>query len=122
SLTNTVAIFNFTPGVVNSSSLCYGNSTSLLAEGGTDYTWTPAGSLTSTLVPNPTANPLVTTVYTVQILNDTPGYNCVRTLTTQILVRPTPTTNFDFNINPCGGGVSFIDNSSDDVSVWSWTL
>lgn len=121
-LTNTIAIFNFTPGVVSSSSLCYGNTTTLVAQGGNSYSWTPAASLSSSLTGLTAANPTTTTIYTVQIENNTQGYTCARTLTTQILVRPTPTANFDFNINPCGGGVNFIDQSADEVATWSWTL
>lgn len=121
-LTNTIAIFNFTPGVVSSSSLCYGNTTTLVAQGGNSYSWTPASSLSSSLTGVTAANPTLTTIYTVQIENNTPGYTCSRTLTTQILVRPTPTANFDFNINPCGGGVNFIDQSADELATWNWTL
>ncbi|MDI1356073.1 MAG: PKD domain-containing protein [bacterium] len=117
-----ISIFNFTPGVVSSSSLCYGLTTTITAAGGTNYTWTPASSLSNTSIAGPSANPTVTTIYTVNIANDSPGYTCSKTLTTQILVNPTPTTSFNFSINPCGGGVYFLDQSASDITAWQWTL
>ena len=71
---------------------------------------------------SPLASPLSTTIYTVQILNNTPGYNCGKTLTTQVLVLPTPTTGFTYTFNPCGGDVRFYDQSVDDIAQWLWTL
>jgi gliding motility-associated-like protein len=120
--TKTITIFNFSPGAVNSSSLCYGSSTNVTATGGTSYTWSPAGSLNNNSLASPLASPLVTTIYSVQILNNTPGYNCGKTLTTQVQVQPTPTTAFSYSPNPCGGDVLFYDNSFDDIQSWLWTL
>lgn len=120
--TSTINIFNFSPGAVNSSSLCYGASTTITATGGTSYTWTPSGSLNNGSIASPIANPLTTTIYTVEIINSSPGYNCGKTLTTQILVLPTPTTSFSYSANPCGGDVRFRDNSTSDVVAWRWTL
>ena len=118
----TIAIFNFTPGVVSSSSICFGAATTLTAQGGTQYSWTPSASLSNTNAGITAANPTTTTIYSVTIENSTPGYKCSSTLTTQIIVRPTPTTNFNFSINPCGGGVYFTDQSADDITTWNWTL
>ena len=67
------------------------------------------------VIASPIASPLSTTIYTVEILNNTPGYNCGKTLTTQVAVLPTPTTNFSYSLNPCGGDVRFFDKSIDDI-------
>lgn len=120
--TGTINIFNFAPGAVSSSSLCYGASTTLMASGGTNYTWSPAGSLNNNVIASPIANPLATTVYTVNILNTAAGYNCGKTLTTQVQVMPSPTTAFSYSLNPCGGDVRFFDLSQDDIKRWNWTL
>lgn len=120
--TYTLAIFNFTPGIVSSASICSGFTTAVIAEGGTNYTWTPAGSLDNGSIGSPVASPTVTTIYTVEILNTTPGYNCSRTLTTQVLVKPSPVVGFNYNVNPCGGGVYFYDQSGSDVTNWQWAL
>lgn len=120
--TKTISIFNFAPGAVNSSSLCYGTSAVVTASGGNSYTWSPAASLNNAFIGSPSASPLSTTIYTVQILNNTPGYSCGKTLTTQVQVQPTPTTGFTYSMNPCGGDVRFFDSSNSDIASWSWTL
>jgi len=120
--TKTITIFNFAPGAVNSSSLCYGSNTTITATGGTSYTWNPPGTLNNNSIASPLASPLSTTIYTVNIVNNTPGYNCGKTLTTQVQVLPTPTTGFNFSVNPCGGDVRFFDNSINNITYWYWTL
>ena len=120
--TKTITIFNFAPGAVNSASLCYGSSANLNATGGTNYTWSPATSLNNNSIASPLANPLATTIYTVRIVNTTLSLNCEKTLTTQVLVLPTPTTGFTFTKNPCGGDVRFFDQSTDNITNWYWVL
>lgn len=120
--TNTVSILNFAPGAVSESTLCYGSVTTLTASGGNNYTWSPSVTLDNPNVAIPQASPTITTVYTVNILNNTQGYNCGKTLTTQVQVLPTPTANFIYSINPCGGNVWFTDQSVDDIISWRWTL
>ncbi len=121
-LSKPLAIFNFSPGVVSSSSICYGASTKLNASGGTSYTWSPGNSINNSSTVSPTANPTVTTIYTVNILNNSAGFPCVGTLTTQIEVNPTPTANFNYSVNPCGGGVYFFDLSNANITGWNWRL
>jgi gliding motility-associated-like protein len=120
--TGTISIFNFAPGAVSGSSLCYGSSTTMTANGGTSYTWSPSGSLNNASIATPVASPLSTTIYTVEILNNSPGYDCGKTLTTQIQVQPSPTTGFVYSKNPCGGDVQFQDASIDDIVAWRWNL
>jgi gliding motility-associated-like protein len=117
----TLNIFIFNPQV-SGGSVCYGQSTNVSASGGTSYTWSPASGLSSTSVASPAANPSVTTIYTVQIDNNTPGYVCSRTMTTQVTILPKPTAVFATTVNPCGGGVNFFDSSVSDISIWQWTL
>jgi formylglycine-generating enzyme required for sulfatase activity len=45
--------------------ICAGDWTTLTANGATSYVWSPVIGLNSTTIPNPTANPKVTTTYTV---------------------------------------------------------
>jgi gliding motility-associated-like protein len=49
----------------NNVTICPGTSTSLLATGATNYTWSPGTALSSTTIANPTANPFTTITYTV---------------------------------------------------------
>src|SRR5690606_31018774 len=44
--------------------ICVGFGTSLLATGATTYSWTPTTGLSFANIPNPTATPITTTVYT----------------------------------------------------------
>jgi len=120
--TNTVSIFNFTPGVANGSAICFGQTTTVSASGGTSYTWSPTAQVSNTSIANPIVSPTVTTIYTVTILNTTGGNNCLRTLTTSVVVNPKPTANFNYSVNPCGGGVTFTDLSAANIAAWQWTL
>lgn len=120
--TKTITIFDFSPGAVSNASLCYGLSATIMASGGTSYTWIPANNLNNPFVASPLANPLVSTIYTVNIVNNASGTNCQKTLTTQLLVLPTPTAGFTYSANPCGGDVRFYDQSEDDIVNWNWTL
>jgi gliding motility-associated-like protein len=117
----TVAIFNFTPSVT-SATICSGQSGTVTAGGGTSYTWNPPANLSSTTVASPVANPTTTTIYTVQIDNNSAGFICSRTLTTQVTVFPKPTAAFTSTMNPCGGGVNFFDQSTVNIASWQWTL
>ena len=122
SVSKPLSVFNFTPGIANGNTICNGETTTLNAAGGVSYTWTPATNLNNAFTSSPTANPTTSTIYTVTIFNNTFGNNCIASLTTQVLVNPTPTANFNFSVNPCGGGVYFNDLSASDITNWSWIL
>ena len=120
--TQTVAILNFQPGVAIGGIICRGATTTLVATGGTSYTWSPGTSISNSTVATPQANPTVTTVYTANVVNAGFGLTCSKTLTTQVQVNPTPTTSFNFTSNPCGGGVNYFDQSQNNIVTWTWTL
>jgi gliding motility-associated-like protein len=117
--TRTVSIFYFNPQVTPGL-ICQGNSTNLTASGGTSYTWTPGTGLSNSNIANPTANPTVTTVYTITILNS--GGPCSSDLTTTLIVNPKPAASFNYSINPCGGGVYFYDASTASITAWNWNI
>jgi gliding motility-associated-like protein len=120
--TATVNIFDFVPKVNLPDTICYGKSVTVNASGGTSYSWLPINSLNNGTSASPVATPSLSTIYTVVITNNTPGYNCAKTLTTQLDVDPTPTVNFSYTVNPCGGGVYFKDLSINEIESWKWTL
>lgn len=120
--TLTVTVFDFKPSVAPGATICYGKSVNLNAGGGTTYTWLPGTGLNNNQTSSPIASPSVSTVYTVNIDNNTPGYKCSQSYTTEVQVNPTPTTGFSFTMNPCGGGCYFADASKDDVVAWNWTF
>jgi gliding motility-associated-like protein len=110
SSTQTVGAFSFTPSV-SSNSICAGSLANLNALGGTSYTWQPAGVVSNSTIANPTANPSVTTIFTVQVDNNSQGYVCSQTMTTQVVVRPTIVADFNFTVTPCSDSVMFLNNS-----------
>lgn len=68
---------------VTSSSICSGTSATLIASGATNYTWSPNGQTTATIVVNPNAN----TTYTILGSDGT----CTNTATATVSVTSTPT-------------------------------
>lgn len=119
--TQTVSVSNFSPAVTGAT-LCAGGSTTLYASGGTAYTWTPSGGLSSVNSASTIANPTASTVYTIQIDNNSTGFTCSRSLTAQVTVLPKPSAAFSASLNPCGGGVYFTDLSVSNITAWQWTL
>ncbi len=119
-LTDTISVFNFST-TVNSATLCGGETGYLYAQGGTSYTWQPSATVSNSLSPNPAINPTATTIYTVQIDNNTPGYVCSKTLTTQVLVSPKPVANFTLNIDSCSNSINFINQTTPSTSAYDWS-
>jgi gliding motility-associated-like protein len=66
--------------------ICPAQSTTLTVSGGSSYTWTPAGSLSSTSSATTVATPATTTIYTVSA----PGCGSTTTATTQVTVNGAP--------------------------------
>jgi gliding motility-associated-like protein len=105
---------------VTSNTICQGGSGGLTAGGGTSYSWSPATGLSDPNIANPIASPTVTTTYTVAVTNTLTG--CSRTLTTVVDVNPKPTANYTYSVNPCGGGVTFTDQSVAAITQWNWNF
>lgn len=122
SIKQPVSVFIFNPGVASGSIICNGYSANVSASGGTSYTWSPSAQVSNTSIANPIVTPTSTTIYTVTIFNNTAGNNCLRTLTTNVIVNPKPNANFNYTMNPCGGGVTFNDLSTANITAWQWTL
>lgn len=122
SIKQPVSVFIFNPGVASGSTICSGESANISASGGTSYTWSPSSQVSNTNIANPIVTPTVNTIYTVTIFNNTAGNNCLRTLTTNVIVNPKPNANFNFTMNPCGGGVNYNDLSAANITSWQWTL
>ena len=50
--------------------ICIGGTVQLSSSGGFYYLWSPPTGLSATNIPNPTASPALTTIYTVKVSND----------------------------------------------------
>ena len=81
---NPLPVVNISPA---SATLCIGASTVLTASGATNYTWTPSAGLSCTNCASPTANPTITTTYTLTGVN---ANGCVNTKTLTVSVNPLP--------------------------------
>lgn len=94
-------------------SICIGKSTQLIASGGATYNWTPSTGLDNTGIYNPTANPVLTTTYSVLV---TDGNGCKNNAQVTVTVNPLPTAqagpdtilcNGSSIVLQAGGGVSY---------------
>jgi len=99
---------------VNSASICSGNNTTLTANGGTTYTWSPATGLSGTSGASVTASPTTTTVYTVTGANG----SCTATATSTVTVTPTPTVTVN-NGTICNGGSTTL--TANGATTYSWS-
>jgi len=78
---------NVTTLAVNSSTICFGKTTTLTAVGANSYTWTPIATLNTGNGPAVIASPTTTTIYTVTGTN---SLGCVGTITSTVVVNPLP--------------------------------
>ena len=119
--TETISVFNFTSSV-SSGTICGGLLTNLLAQGGTSYTWQPAATVSNSLIANPSFSPSITTIYSVQIDNNSPGYTCSQTLTTQVVVSQKPVSDFTITPDSCSNTVSFTNQTMPSPNTSQWYL
>ncbi|MEO6832109.1 MAG: PKD domain-containing protein [Chitinophagaceae bacterium] len=97
---------------------CEGGSIQLVASGGDDYTWSPAGSLSCAKCPNPTARPDTTTTYQVIIKQ---GKCFVDTLYSTVIIHPNPTVNAGPDQNIILGSSAKINTTGTHISTYKWT-
>ena len=95
--------------------ICEGESANLNASGGLSYTWSPSNSLSDPNVPNPIANPLTTTIYTVTVTDAsgcTQSDEVVVTVNSNMVIvsgQDTISTCFNSPVPlSAQGGVSFV--------------
>lgn len=95
--------------------MCRGTNTILggfpTAMGGTTpytYAWSPSTGLNSSTIPNPTAAPLVSTIYTVTI---TDANGCSASDVVNVIVNLTPSANAGLDQSICRGGSAVLGSS-----------
>ena len=114
-----VAVVNPIPVIATTPdppTFCTGGSVSITASGATTYTWSPATGLSSSTGATVTANPLVTTTYTIVGIKN----NCPDTVFTTVIVNPvTPVTiSGNLSIGSCESTV--LSASSATGGTYSW--
>ena len=111
---NTLPTLTLTAGI---STVCVGSTTSLTASGANSYTWTPAGTLSSTSGAVVTASPANTTTYTVTA---TDGNGCENNQSISINTNPLPSLTLTANsYSICSGSSTTLTASGADSYTWS---
>lgn len=103
---------------VSDSTLCLGQSTQMIANGGVSYSWSPAAGLSSTTVKNPIATPTVTTTYTVSMQ----WGSCVKTASATVYVSnpANAITAAPAGVVCNGGSVTLTASPSNGVAPYSY--
>jgi len=99
----------------SSYSICEGKSITINSNGTNISVLNVFGQTVSPIV-----SPTATSQYTVTMSNVGNGFNCSKTVTTQVMVHPNPFVDFSYSLNPCGGGAFFTDLSDNDIASWFW--
>lgn len=97
-------------------SICSGNSTALLASGGTTYAWSPSTGLSDASISNPIADPAVTTTYIVTVTN---ANNCSATDDVIVIINALPTANAGTDTTICEGNTILLSASGGDIYSWN---
>jgi gliding motility-associated-like protein len=91
---------------------CAGNSITLTANGGDQFTWSTGGSSASVIV-----NPSSSTTYTVTVSNSATG--CSATASQTVTVNPKPIISITGDTILCEGASTTLTASGADTYVWS---
>lgn len=97
--------------ISGSSTICFGQNDTLVASGGTSYSWN-TGATTDTLIVSPTS----ATGYTVVV---TDGNGCTNTSTINVGINPLPTAAAGSDATFCLGGSTTLSGSGNGSYSWS---
>ncbi len=112
----TVPVVDFAIQVSPNDTICIGNSTGIWATGGNTYQWSPAIGLSNPNIANPTANPQVTTVYTVTV---TGPQNCILQDSVRIQVDVFPETTAGPDVTICSGSSAQLQATGGTFFTWT---
>ncbi len=96
--------------------ICLGDSTQLNATGALTYSWSPATGLSNTAIPNPFAQPVITTTYTV---TGTSQAGCVNVDSMVLTINPPPIAVVSGPVSICPGGSTQLNASGGLAYSWS---
>jgi gliding motility-associated-like protein len=106
----------------NPALICLGSSINLTASGATNYTWSPNIALTTTLGPNTTASPTITTTYSILGSQAT----CTNLATVQVSVIGLPTVSIAGTNTLCSQNFNGSPNTTtltaSGAGTYVWTL
>ncbi|MCB0400849.1 MAG: gliding motility-associated C-terminal domain-containing protein [Flavobacteriales bacterium] len=96
-------------------SVCFGTCVQLTASGGTSYLWTPGSTLSDSTIASPTACPVGTTTYLVDV---TSGL-CVAQDTVTVTINPPPVISTNNDTAVCIGTCVSLSVSGASTYIWS---
>lgn len=97
-------------------SMCPGVPVQFLATGGTGYAWSPSTGLSFSTIPNPVANPALTTTYVVTV---TDANGCIDNDDITLTVHPPAVANAGGSHSMCPGETFQMTGSGGDIYSWS---
>ena len=96
--------------------ICQGDTATLQASGGSNYSWTPSTGLSNTNIANPEAFPNTTTEYVVSVEN---SLGCGTSDTVLVTVNPLPTADAGPDQSICPGSSVQLQASGGVTYSWS---
>ena len=114
---DTTSVFVVTTLTVNvtNTAICLGNSTTLTSSGANTYTWTPSTGLSATSGATVTANPTVTTTYSITGMSGT----CSASTTTTLTVNALPVITV--NSGTICAGQETLTLTAGGASTYTWS-
>ena len=100
----------------NDTSICFGDTIQLNANGGAFYLWSPNDSLSNDTISNPLAWPSISTQY---VVNITDTNACVNNDTIMITVNSLPNANAGSDVNICYGDTIQLSASGGIAYLWA---
>jgi hypothetical protein len=97
-------------------SICIGSSVTLIANGGTSYSWSPSTGLSSTTIYDPIASPTSTLSYAVTVSN---AYGCTASAGVKVTVNPLPNVSAGRDTAICKGSSTTLHASGGTTFAWS---
>lgn len=118
-MTTVVGVTTSSPIVVSNTALCIGYSATMTAVAATSsFTWSPGANLSTTSASLVSANPSVTTIYSISTTN---SLNCVSSTTAQLYVVPSQTVPLITPTTCLGQNLNLIANSTYTGALYSWS-
>lgn len=111
-----------TPTITTSANpitICSGKTTTLTANGATNYTWLPSATLSNVNGSSTEASPVLTTTYTVIGTNGTAPFLCTSSNTIKVNAIPNPTVIAGANQIICEGSSALLYAIGANTYTWS---
>ncbi len=102
----------------NDTTICKNSSIQLFASGGTNYVWSPSGTLNNSTISNPIATPIINTIYYVSV---TDANNCSSNDSVKVSIRPPASFNISPDVSTCFNTPVQLSASGGNVYSWSPT-